>query len=328
MLTKLKLMVELYCDDKDIKDKETFDGAEHPDAPKWPTKIPMKRFEKSVKMEDINARLKDINEKIEEFEKKATEGGDDQAKLAESFTGVCFVVMKSPKDAMKVCLKQPLWFVSKLKSFFSVCTGCCFDVSDFWLFERAPEPTDVFWENLGVSTFTRLLNSLLSWFFTAVVILAGFGIIGSIKRWQKAELREAQEEAVLSGGRMSYTDKGAIYAISGFASAAVVIINELMKYVMRAFSMSEKHETQTKMNVSVALKLTLARFVNSSAVLVIVNWAADQWFDGGNLVYDATILIGMLAVQAPAMEMLYVPGIIKWLKKKKEMSKGTDSRMT
>ena len=82
------------------------------------------------------------------------------------------------------------------------------------------------------------------------------------------------------------------------------------------------------MNVSVALKLTLARFINSSAVLIIVNWAAEKWFDGGNLVYDATILIGILAFQAPFMELLYIPGLIKWFKKKKEIAKGPDCRLT
>jgi hypothetical protein len=66
-------------------------------------------------------------------------------------------------------------------------------------------------------------------------------------------------------------EKAEISSISAFAGVAVVIINVLMKFVMRKFSMGEKHDTQTKMNVSVALKLTLARFINSSLVLVIVN---------------------------------------------------------
>jgi hypothetical protein len=27
---------------------------------------------------------------------------------------------------------------------------CCFDKSSLWKFQRAPEPTDIYWENLHV----------------------------------------------------------------------------------------------------------------------------------------------------------------------------------
>jgi len=97
---------------------------------------------------------------------------------------------------------------------------------------------------------------------------------------------------------------------------------------MRKFSMGEKHETQTKMNVSVAFKLTLARFINSSFVLVIVNNLPTRWFDGGDLVYDAFILILILVVQQPIMEIFYIPGIIKWWKKRSEMAKADDCKLT
>jgi len=50
------------------------------------------------------------------------------------------------------------------------------------------------------------------------------------------------------------------------------------------------------MNVSVAIKLTIARFLNSSVILVIVNTEPKDWFKGGNLAYDAIILILLMAV--------------------------------
>ena len=69
-----------------------------------------------------------------------------------------------------------------------------------------------------------------------------------------------------------------------------------LKLVVREFSIYEKHETLTKMNVSVAFKLTIARFLNSSIILVIVNTEPKNWFKGGNLAYDAIILILLMAV--------------------------------
>jgi len=78
------------------------------------------------------------------------------------------------------------------------------------------------------------------------------------------------------------------------ASFIVVTVNTLLVYVIRRFSLHEHHETQTKMNVSVAIKLTVARFLNSSVILVMTNKEPKTWFDGGDLVYDATILIMMM----------------------------------
>lgn len=108
----------------------------------------------------------------------------------------------------------------------------------------------------------------------------------------------------------------------------VVVINTLMKFIVRIFTLQEKHETQTKMNVSVALKLTLARFVNSALILTIVNDNAENWFAPGNLAYDAQILIVIMSFQAPIMNLIYIPGWIKKYKIMKEKGKGEDCKIT
>jgi len=126
----------------------------------------------------------------------------------------------------------------------------------------------------------------------------------------------------------SLYDKGLIGGISGIAAGTVFIINILLKFVMRRFSAAEKHETQTKMNVSVAFKLTIARFINSSLVLVIVNSESRSWYKGGDLVYDATLLICILVFQGPILELLYIPGIVKLIKKRVEQANGDDCTLT
>jgi hypothetical protein len=78
--------------------------------------------------------------------------------------------------------------------------------------------------------------------------------------------------------------------------------------------MGERHETATKMNISVALKLTVARFLNSSLMLVLVNPDPKEWFTGGNLAYDASMLVTILAFQNPFMDMISYPYYLKKLK--------------
>ena len=113
-------------------------------------------------------------------------------------------------------------------------------------------------------------------------------------------------------------------------SVIVIIINVLLKFVMRRFSQFESHDTQTKHDVSVAFKLTIARFFNSSITLTIVNSEAIGWFDGGDLVQDAQVLIAIIMFQASFMEILNIPGIIKWCKirKQKALTESGECQLT
>ena len=98
-------------------------------------------------------------------------------------------------------------------------------------------------------------------------------------------------------------------------SIFVVVVNALLLIVIRKFALFEKKHTLTDMNVAVAFKLTIARFFNSSLVLVFANNNAENWFKAGNLVYDASILILSLAFTYPTTYFLNIPGWIKWFKK-------------
>lgn len=91
------------------------------------------------------------------------------------------------------------------------------------------------------------------------------------------------------------------------SSVTVVIINSLLFFVMRRISLSEKHATITDLNVSVAFKLTVARFLNSSVVLVLVNSKPHRWFKRGDLVVDATLLMLIMAFSPPVKNIIWIP---------------------
>ena len=120
-----------------------------------------------------------------------------------------------------------------------------------------------------------------------------------MQRAEQARIKDLNDDITNPDKKLSFADNGYLKAISGISAGAVFVINFLLKFSMRGLSNKEFHETQTKMNISVALKLTIARFVNSSLLLVIVNTDPGKWFQGGGLVYDANILLFMLAFQFP-----------------------------
>jgi hypothetical protein len=69
-----------------------------------------------------------------------------------------------------------------------------------------------------------------------------------------------------------------------------------MVYIIRRFSIYERQQTVTKMNISDAFKLTVLRFLNTAGVLLIVNNDSTQWYNGANLVYDVTVLLMIITL--------------------------------
>lgn len=75
--------------------------------------------------------------------------------------------------------------------------GCCFDKHNLWKFERAPEPTDIYWENLHVSNFSRYCRAVVSYFISFILIVLIFGGIQALKEAQmayKANFKENMKE--------------------------------------------------------------------------------------------------------------------------------------
>jgi hypothetical protein len=86
-------------------------------------------------------------------------------------------------------------------------------------------------------------------------------------------------------------DQGFATFLTVFASLTILFVNDGLIRFVRRFTAFEMHQTITKINVSVALKLSIARFLNQSIILVLVNENTKRWFEGGSLAYDATILM-------------------------------------
>ena len=92
--------------------------------------------------------------------------------------------------------------------------------------------------------------------------------------------------------RRGETDLSADYlkvrGLSFFTSLVVVFFNRFLLIIIRILTAQEKQETQTKHNVSVGIKITVATFVNSAIVPLIVNLDMNEhWFCNTGLVVDS-----------------------------------------
>ena len=109
-----------------------------------------------LNLDEINDEIKNIQEQIDEIEATADVNaeGVSAEERKEKYSGKVFVVLKRDIHMQKVIDAEGDNLLMKFLK--KVCT-CCFDASSLWEFRRAPEPTDINWENLGIGVFQRTI---------------------------------------------------------------------------------------------------------------------------------------------------------------------------
>lgn len=157
------------------------------------------------------------------------------------------------------------------------------DVIKSFNFDSSPEPNDIMWENLYYK-FT-IPNLIGTSFASCCIILLSFGIIYFLKKLDKNSSLplEAVYRKIVS------------FAIAIF----IMIVNISLREFIKLLTKCEHHWTHTAFNLSVGVKLTLARFVNSAIVPVIINIKFERWFVDGGLVFDIFTVMIMIAIVDP-----------------------------
>lgn len=155
---------------------------------------------------------------------------------------------------------------------------------------------------------------LKTYFFTIVLIGCCFGIIYGINVG-KDKLNKSKD------GKIPYS---AIRFLSILCSFIIVVVNIALRTVVRKFSMMEHHETYTAYNLSVAFKLTFARFVNTSIVPIVVNVAHDYWFIDGGLISDIFYVMISISFLDPILYFFDPFYMMRLTKRSIQRRKGTN----
>ncbi|CAI2369250.1 unnamed protein product [Moneuplotes crassus] len=185
--------------------------------------------------------------------------------------------------------------------------------------ERASEPGDIFWDNLGVTIRNRLKRVL--WTFLIAIICLGiaFGINFGIRQIKK-KIENQDRETIL--------EQYLIRSLSIFVSFLVAIINTILGRIVRILTSYEKHETYTKYHLSVAFKLTIAMFINTGINPLLVNYGTDNWFDSTGLMVDIFYIALTISFVGPFTYLLDPSYLIRLCKRWRELKKGDKSKLT
>lgn len=131
----------------------------------------------------------------------------------------------------------------------------CRDPSDFWRFERAPEPKDIQWHNLGQNFVVRFVISTISSAAAIFVLFLGGVCVGLTKVQSKS---------------IDQTNITTYYSLSFVCAMLITITNKITPYLIRQLAWLRGGRTIGEMNVSLTANLALLRFINTCVVPYVV----------------------------------------------------------
>jgi len=177
--------------------------------------------------------------------------------------------------------------------------------------QPAPEPSDVYWENLEVGPEQVRIRSLRTLVLAAVVICftAGMLTLFSLERSRRVEQLTASNDA-----------NGVIYAtgITLGSAAIVTLLNLALKMLVIYLTRFERHDTRTDHEESVFVKLSLAYVINQSLLVIFVSSfdtpegrPQDSWFTPGGAFEQAFFICLANMVVPEVAKVLRVDMLLK-----------------
>ena len=118
---------------------------------------------------------------------------------------------------------------------------------------RAPEPTDINWENLGQHFIVKALRRTFTFFIIVLMVLLVFFIITILTSYQ----------FTLEG------DDHWILIINIAISLAIVILDPVICFIIAQLVKAERHTSKTNFINSAAVAMTISKFINNAFTIIL-----------------------------------------------------------
>ena len=228
--------------------------------------IPCSCCEKAESLVDIKKQKDKIETDMNELIRATKEN------TSEHFGGAAFITFNTIKQQEEYLSTLPSNFFDYIINFFknlSYLFCCCCQKEDTTLkqykrhiiFEAAPEPEDVIFENLETRQSKRIINTFIVYLLSIVICCVSFVAIIFLNKLQEKVNEDKENKA---------NHTLILYLISFGITGVTSAIDIVLEIVLEKLTKWEKQPTWTNFYLSYSLKLTLFSFLNS-AVLPIVS---------------------------------------------------------
>lgn len=141
----------------------------------------------------------------------------------------------------------------------------------------APEPTDVYWENLEVGP-NQIAKRSAHTFVTAALLIGFSGaMLVAFTIEKDREIARLTAEAD-STGALAFAQGIAI-----IAAAVVTGVNSLLRIAVQLLTAFERRDTRTAFEESLFFKLGMAYIINQSLLILLISPNVDTWFVPGGV---------------------------------------------
>lgn len=152
---------------------------------------------------------------------------------------------------------------------------------------RAPEPSDMLWENsdfTGWPLLERRIRSVAAYIITVgagIGIQLGFEYLRAQQR-DKVLKDQASADSEEEQGLISSTaETAALQSLTIFSGLMVVVINSVVVGITKGLAKYEKHRTRSDMERSIVVRLSIIQVLNAVVAPLIVTSPSNWYAKGG-----------------------------------------------
>lgn len=239
--------------------------------------------------------------------------------VQQRFTGICFVTYLNDEDAKSA--KRKLGKPKPMKSWLGLLFACfpCLLRAKSKLFQgrvlsikRAPDPSDIIWENLGIPWYRVMGRRLTTALATAAALCVGGGVV-YLSSYIKGQVYDAYQdiEDPSLGQTLGFN------ILSFLPSMIVAFMNVVLTAVIWYCERQSLYTTITDMQATVTRNLTLAMFINTALVAIPIH--LNDWYGPHGLVVEIYNIMISNAILPPLLQLFSPKASWRWVRLRKAM---------
>ena len=234
------------------------------------------------------------------------------------FLGRAFVTINTQSEVEEIVEYWKRGKLRRIMERFKGVSGRVFHLKPM-VIEDTDEPSDVFWENLGVWYWTKVQKRIISLFIMGVVLAICASIVLGISLWKIS---------LTTGSNKSSNGYLYLNLLSSLSSLVIVVINMVLAQVSRRLTIYEQYSTWTNFYIAAASKQAWAMFFNTALVTFIIYTVIGNYWGIGGMIKVITQVFIINAFYGPIYNLVNPFYQLKKFLRNRAKSKGDRSLLT